>query len=511
LAFFALLHDAGRRHGDRPALDDGAVRITYAQLIARSLGLGASLRRQGVARGDRVVLCMENCAAYLETLLACWAAGACAVPVNAKLHAREIAHIVGDCGARIIFATPPQATALLSATDRAGGDVALPARLVIVGSDEDAAMRAAPPQAPVDTGPEAPAWLFYTSGTTGRPKGAILTHRNLIFMSLAYFADIAAPDGTEQMLHLGPLSHGSGLYALPHLLRGCEQVILPQFDAEAAIERIDRGTRVSTFVVPTTLLRLMQAPGAADLRRDRIGTICYGGAPMYRDDLERAVAMFPGKLFHVYGQGESPMTISGLPQGAHADPAARASCGWARTGVALRVVDPDGRDLPAGAVGEVITRSDCVMAGYWNNPDATARALRDGWLHTGDLGSLDAAGLLTLRDRSKDVIISGGSNIYPREIEEVLLRHPDVREAAVIGLPHPDWGEEVVACIAPRPGRPHPSESELDALCLAHVARFKRPKRYLFWPDLPKSDYGKILKTTLRDWAREGAPERTAS
>jgi acyl-CoA synthetase (AMP-forming)/AMP-acid ligase II len=160
-------------------------------------------------------------------------------------------------------------------------------------------------------------------------------------------------------------------------------------------------------------------------------------------------------------------------------------------------------------VGEVITRSDCVMAGYWNNPDATARALRDGWLHTGDLGSLDAAGLLTLRDRSKDVIISGGSNIYPREIEEVLLRHPDVREAAVIGLPHPEWGEEVVACIAPWPGRPHPSQPELDALCLAHVARFKRPRRYLFRPDLPKSDYGKILKTALRDWAREGVPERT--
>jgi acyl-CoA synthetase (AMP-forming)/AMP-acid ligase II len=197
------------------------------------------------------------------------------------------------------------------------------------------------------------------------------------------------------------------------------------------------------------------------------------------------------------------MTITGLAKAHHADlrnPRYRErlqSCGVARTGVEVRVVDAGDHDLPVGEVGEVLTRSDCVMAGYWNAQEATATALRGGWLHTGDLGSLDAEGFLTLKDRSKDMIICGGSNIYPREVEEVLLRHVSVLEAAVVGRAHPEWGEEVVAFVVPAPARPV-TEDELDALCRAHIARYKRPRAYRFVASLPKNNYGKILKTELR-------------
>jgi long-chain acyl-CoA synthetase len=242
-------------------------------------------------------------------------------------------------------------------------------------------------------------------------------------------------------------------------------------------------------------VRLLASPdaGRADLRN--LKTISYGGAPMYVADALRAIDFFGPRLYQLFGQGESPMTITGLPQADHAARRNLESCGYARTGVEVRVVDDADRDLPAGEVGEILTRSDCVMAGYWQNPQATAQTLRGGWLHTGDLGTLDDAGYLTIRDRSKDMIISGGSNIYPREIEEVLLRHPAVAECSVVGRPHAEWGEEVVAVVV-RSGEV--SAQELDALCLEHIARFKRPRDYRFVNALPKNNYGKVLKTELR-------------
>jgi long-chain acyl-CoA synthetase len=216
---------------------------------------------------------------------------------------------------------------------------------------------------------------------------------------------------------------------------------------------------------------------------------------MYVADALRAIDFFGPRLYQLFGQGESPMTITGLPQSEHAARSHLETCGYARTGVEVRVADAEDRDLPPGEVGEILTRSACVMAGYWENPQASAQALRGGWLHTGDLGSLDEAGYLTIRDRSKDMIISGGANIYPREIEEVLLRHPAVAECSVVGRPHPEWGEAVVAFVVRRGGV---TAQELDALCLGHIARFKRPRDYRFVDALPKNNYGKVLKTELR-------------
>ena len=242
----------------------------------------------------------------------------------------------------------------------------------------------------------------------------MLSHRNLLFMSHCYYADIDRLDERDTNLHAGPLSHGAGLYALPHLLRGGHQVVLPHFEVEAILEALQRHSRVSMFAAPTMLTRLVHAPavGSADLRNLR--TIFYGGGPMYVADLERALQLFGPRLYQLYGQGESPMTITGLSKRLHADqthPRWRdrlGSCGVPRTGVLVKVVDDRDHEVPSGEVGEVVTRSDCVMEGYWNNPAASAETLRGGWLHTGDLGSFDEEGFLTLRDRSKDMIISGG-------------------------------------------------------------------------------------------------------
>ena len=219
---------------------------------------------------------------------------------------------------------------------------------------------------------------------------------------------------------------------------------------------------------------------------------------MYVADARRAIDLFGPRLYQLFGQGESPMTITGLPQDFHARGIKLETCGYARTGVEVKIFDGADHELPPGETGEIVTRSDCVMAGYWRNPEATAKTLRGGWLHTGDLGSLDDEGFLSIRDRSKDLIISGGSNIYPREIEEVLLRHPAVAECSVVGRPHPEWGEEVVAFVVLKKDFSGLKSDELDRLCLSNIARFKRPREYRFVETLPKNNYGKVLKTELR-------------
>ena len=496
----ALLFDVARRQPEAPAVTDDVHARSYREFAHRTSCLAAGLQARGFLPGDRVMLCMENCAEFFELLFACWAAGLCAVPVNARLHAREIEHIANDSGARMLIATPNLANGLAQLEQ----SVETLSQVVATCSTEYAALfEWDVPMRPVDAAATDRAWLFYTSGTTGRPKGAVLSHRNLLFMSHCYYADIDMLDERDTNLHAGPLSHGAGLYALPHLLRGGHQVVLPHFDVDAILDGMQRHSRVSMFAAPTMLTRLVHAPavGSADLRNLR--TIFYGGGPMYVADLERALQLFGPRLYQLYGQGESPMTITGLDKRLHAEqthPRWReqlGSCGVPRTGVLVKVVDDNELELPSGEVGEVVTRSDCVMEGYWNNSTATAETLRGGWLHTGDLGSLDEDGFLTLRDRSKDMIISGGSNIYPREIEEVLLRHPDLVEVSVVGRAHPEWGEEVVAFVVARAGAEIPPEA-LDRLCLDHIARFKRPREYHFVETLPKNNYGKVLKTELR-------------
>jgi long-chain acyl-CoA synthetase len=285
-------------------------------------------------------------------------------------------------------------------------------------------------------------------------------------------------------------------------------------DGDEIAALLARWPGTSFFAAPTMVKRLAgdRAVATADLAG--LKTIIYGGAPMYLADLEDALAVFGPRLAQIYGQGETPMTITALAKADHADrhhPRWRdrmQSVGVPRTDVEVRVVDEVGSELSPGEVGEVVVRGDVVMAGYWQQPEATTDSLRDGWLHTGDLGSFDADGYLTLRDRSKDLIISGGMNIYPREVEEALLRHPGVRAAAVVGRPDPEWGEAVVAFVVAADDAAPPPVADLDRTCLDHIARFKRPKDYRFVDALPTNNYGKVVKRELRDRLLIDAEER---
>ena len=477
-----LLLRSARLQPDAPAIALGkrAVR-TYGELAARVAQLAAGFAgKLELYPGNRVALAMKNCPEYHEVLFACWHAGLVAVPMNAKLHPKEFAYILENSGAKACFVTPDLEALLPQA---------MPAR-------EIARLRAAP-GAPAPAKPDDPAWLFYTSGTTGVPKGAVLTHRNLWFQTLAYFADLDPIMPGDTVLHPAPLSHGSGCYALPHYAAGAVNVIPESghFEPDEIYELLDHWKNASFFAAPTMVVRLLDAQSARAPRGLR--TLIYGGAPMYVADALRAIELFGPRLYQLYGQGEAPMTITGLPQRYHRSAMVEklATAGFPRTGCEVKIFDAEERELPAGEIGEIVTRSDCVMAGYWKNPEATAKTLRGGWLHTGDLGSMDQAGFLTLRDRSKDMIISGGSNIYPREIEEVLLRHPAVAEVSVVGRPHAEWGEEVIAFVV---ARSKVATEDLDKLCLDNIARFKRPREYRFVEALPKNNYGKVLKTELR-------------
>lgn len=475
--------------------------VSYGELATRVLGLAGSLQQtRGLKPGARVLLCMENRREFLEVLFACWVAGLCAVPVNAKLHPKEIKPIAEDCGAALLFTTASLYAGLAHEISQTDPNCAL----VNVDNAQYETDVQAPPTACASVRPDDLAWIFYTSGTTGVPKGAMLSHRNLMMMCLQYCADIDQVTAGQTMLHIAPLSHGSGLYALPHLFAGGHQAIEDAFTTDVVFESFKRYPAVSMFAAPTMLSRLVRSSSGISNPAGNLLTIHYGGGPMYVSDLLKTLELFGPKLYQVYGQGESPMTIAGLSKQDHvgtldaAHLARLASCGTARTGVEMRVVDEHGMDVPHGELGEVITRSDTRMLGYWNNPKATEAAIRDGWLWTGDIGTMDELGYLTLRDRSKDLIIRGGSNIYPREIEEVLLRHPGIVEVSVIGREHEDLGEEPIAFVVTRPDHPVTSD-EMDALCLDNMARFKRPREYIFMDSLPKNNYGKILKTELRN------------
>lgn len=489
---------AGASRGDRPAVArGGAVLLHYGELADRAARVAGALRTVfGLAPGDRVALAMKNCPAFLEILYGCWHAGLVAVPINAKLHKSEFAYILENSGARLCFSTA-ELTETISALQ---GDAL--ERVIEVDSDEHAHVLGAD-AIPCETRmPQDPAWLFYTSGTTGRPKGAELSHRNLLAAIFCYFADMDQGAPWNAILHAAPMSHGAGLYGLAHVTQASCHV-LPEsgsFVPSEIYEIIGQWPGLVFFAAPTMVKRLLDYN--EDVDTTNLKQIQYGGGPMYVADSRAALERFGPKLAQLYGQGESPMTITALSAQVHADSAhprwleRLGSVGTAQSIVEVRIADADDNFLPVGEAGEILVRGDSVMNGYWGNPEATAETLRGGWLHTGDVGAFDADGFLTLKDRSKDMIISGGSNIYPREIEEVLLRHPDIAEVSVIGRPHAEWGEVVVAYIVGAGAALDPAV--LDGYCVEHIARFKRPKDYRFVEALPKNNYGKVLKTDLR-------------
>ena len=496
------LERAARLHPDAPALLQGtSVVADYAEFYRRSRAIAGAFRSQyGIAAGDRVAIFMHNATEYLEALYATLLLGAVVVPINVKLHPREAAWIVQDAAAGLIVSSGEERDGLRAQPE--AGELPV---LDAAGDDWKALYDASPVERPVRRGRDDVAWIFYTSGTTGRPKGVMQTHGNLQATSLAYLSDVDAAKSTDCALYAAPMSHGAGSYNFVFTLRAARHVVPPSggFDPAEIQDLAPKLRDVCMFAAPTMVRRMVSHARRTGFAGDGLKTVVYGGGPMYVADILEAVDVLGPRLVQIYGQAESPMTITALSRERVSDrthPRWRerlGSVGAPHACVEVMIADADGNELPRGETGEVLVSGATVMAGYWRNDRATADAIRDGWLWTGDLGSMDEDGFVTLRDRSKDMIISGGSNIYPREVEEVLLTHPSVAQVSVVGRPDREWGEVVIAFVVPEPGHPQDSGA-LDRHCIANIARFKRPKQYVYLGDLPKNAYGKVLKTELR-------------
>jgi acyl-CoA synthetase (AMP-forming)/AMP-acid ligase II len=504
-----LLTRAALRWPEHPAWLEGDAVVPFREAEARVNRLAHALRSLGARPGDRVGLLAPNCRQGLETLIAPMKAGLGVVPMNVRLHPSEHAYLLNDSGARILIYHEDFRAHL--ATIR--GALTSVERFVVIGRGEggdlgfeevQAGRPATPPDAVIDA--DDLAWLFYTSGTTGRPKGAMLTHRCLLAMAQILLLDLNPARETDVLLHAAAITHGSGVSIFHHIARGAASAFpaTRSFEPRRIFEAIQRF-RVTTMFLAPTMVHMLTASGAhGDYDLSSLHTVFYGGGPMYVEQLHAAVRAFGPIFCQLFGQGEAPMVCTTLPKEEHVtghDPVKLrrlGSAGRETTGTRVRVVDDDDRDVPADTPGEIVVRGDIVMKGYWNSPAASAETLRHGWLHTGDVGHLDEDGYLYITDRKKDMIISGGANIYPREVEEIICTHPAVHEVAVIGVPDEKWGESVKAVVVLRAGA-RATAPEIIEHCQRHLASYKKPSSVDFLPELPKNAYGKILKRELRE------------
>ena len=516
-----LLSDTARRLPERPALVWGERAWTWAELDARVNALVAALKARGLGKGDPILVQARNGNPLFESLWACFKLGAVWVPTNFRLTPPEVAYQAETSGAKAvifeeIFAEHAAAARTAASTLEQAIVIGTPGAgelayedLVAEGAGADAR------EAEVDYGD--PCWYFYTSGTTGRPKAAVLTHGQLAFVVNNHLADLMPGTGSMDVsLVVAPLSHGAGAHLLSQVARGAKSVLLAteKLDAEEAWRLVEAHGVTNMFTVPTILTRLVQDPSVDAYEHATLRYVIYAGAPMYREDQKLALEKLGRVLVQYYGLGEVTGNITVLPPGLHSqddDAMPVGSCGYARTGMEIAIKDPEGRRLPAGEKGEICVRGPAVFAGYLNNPEANAKALKNGWFHTSDLGHLDERGFLYITGRASDMYISGGSNVYPREAEEVLLTHPAVAEVAVLGVPDPRWGESGIAVVVREPEQ-EASDAELLAYLDGRLAKYKWPRRVTFWEALPKSGYGKVPKHLIRQELyargelREGEP-----
>lgn len=509
-----LVSQTAESYPDRTAFFFNNGEVSYREFDERVGALAAGFRSLGVRRGDRVAVFTDNCPQLLECYFAVWQAGACIVPLNARFVPDEVAYHVGDpCAKAVVFAEGyrdtmsklrdrlPSVEHHLCLGEPMEGQISYED---LIGAHLGAAYRAE------EMNEDDPAWLFYTSGTTGRPKGAVLSHGNLNFVAVGWCADLMHLEPEDIGLHAAPLSHGAGFHALALTAKGAVQAILPspRFNPQAFCETVERYSVTNTALVPTQVKRLASYEGLKEHDLSSLQYLAYYGSPMYVEDLKEALRKMGPIFVQLYGQGETPMTATYLRREEHVVEGPEhlvgrlASCGRVRTGMEVAILDEEDRELPRGEMGEICVHGPSVFAGYWEKPEESARILRNGWLHTGDLGRMDEHGYVYVMDRSKDMIISGGFNVYPREVEEVFLEHPAVSEACVFGVPDPDWGEAVQAVVVAAPGA-EVSEEELIGFCKERLANYKQPKSIDFAEELPKSSIGKVLKRELRDSYRK--------
>ncbi|KUI44244.1 long-chain fatty acid--CoA ligase [Mycobacterium sp. IS-1590] len=503
VADIARVFGAERR--DAVALIAGERTATFGDLDTRSNRVAQALRAAGVGFGDRVAFIEKNGIEFFEVACALSKLGAVVVPVNWRLAPPEMLHIIDDAGARVVIVGAEFFGHVEAIEDR------LTALVVAVGEhprwpEFDRWIEPHPAEDPcVTTQPDDIAFLMYTSGTTGSPKGVMLTNDNY-FCKASGIADKWRFDADSVSLAVMPMFHmaGSG-WALVGLCEGARTVVLRDVDPTAILDAVARHGVTNMLLVPVVIQRLLETPGVATTDFSALRAIVYGASPITDDVLVRALERFDCDLLQVYGQTETTGSITQLDR--H-DPELLRSCGKPFGWVEVRIVDDAGCDVPTGEVGEVWTRSRQNMRGYWNNPAATAATVTpDGWLKTGDAGYLDAEGYLYLHDRVKDMIVSGGENVYPTEVENVLMTHPDVADVAVIGVPDPAWGEAVKAVVVPAAGC-SPGEAQLIAYARERLAGFKLPKSVSFADDLPRTPSGKILKRALRKPYWEGVGRR---
>jgi len=495
-----ILLKAYRLCPDRPAVSIGSKPLyTYRSFYERVRDLAACMRFElSLSVGDRVAVVMPNHPEYLVVRYAAWYAGLSVVPINAKLHVREINYMLQHSGSKVCFVSSRLQNEIFKNSDLVEViDVDSASYHDMTNCDTQIEM--------VEVERDALAWLFYTSGTTGKPKGVMITHENMFVGAMSYLVDVDDISSEDSIVHAAPLSHGSGFYDLPHVMRCANQVIPAsgQFNPSEVLGLIQDWTGVTMFLAPTMVKRIVQSQEITQSSLQGLKTVVYGGGPMYVQDIKSALDVLGPRFVQIYGQGESPMTITVLPKKVINDVTHQryeqrlASVGMAQNSVSVAICNNEGLPAANGTIGEVLVKGSVVAPGYWQDEVATKTTWKDGWLHTGDIGFFDDDGFLTLIDRSKDLIISGGSNIYPREIEEVLMTHPSVHEAACVGQFSDEWGESVVAFVV-LDSESSTDARDLDAFCLDRIARFKRPKYYRFVDSLPKNNYGKVLKTTLR-------------
>lgn len=492
------------------ALIQGDHSWTWSQINDRVNAMVSALRSLGIQKGDRILM---QCRNNVQSFENCWAAfklGCVWVPTNFRLTPPEVAYL-GDSSGAVFMIAEDCFYAHVDAVREASSTLQ---HVIVIGSPragdlsyEDLIVEHMGAKDSEETvSYDDPLWFFYTSGTTGKPKAGILTHGQMTFVVNNHLADLI-PDTTEQdcSIAVAPLSHGAGVHALLNVARGAATVLMPseKLDPEAFWQAVERHRVTNMFTVPTIIKMLVEHSAVDQYDHTSLRYVIYAGAPMYRADQKLALQKLGKILVQYFGLGEVTGNISVLTRAMHSeddtDPNANiGSCGKPRVGMEVAILNDQMERVATGEIGEICCRGPAVFAGYHGNPEATAHALRGGWFHTGDLGHMDARGLLYITGRQSDMYISGGSNIYPREVEEVLLTHPGVAEIAILGVPDAKWGEVGVAVVVRRAGVPPPDAAELLGYLEGRCAKYRWPRQFVFWNTMPKSGYGKIVKKDIK-------------